>query len=155
MVISVLFDFILFCIKCIIGWVWCIFCWIFVIMCCCVFVGENGSCVSSLLISFWFIEIVIFGWVLDSLCIFNMFKWWDKSFFKISWYWVGCKFFFILWMLILGGGWCIVCSVLFREIWLLYMFFGSKLVNVFLFNNVKVCLVKLCSVSCFIFLVVG
>lgn len=154
-VIKVLFEFMLFCIRCIMGCVCCIFFWIFFIIFVWVLVGENGSWVSILLISGWLILIGILGCVLDNLCIFNIFKWCDNNFLRINWYWVGWSFFFILCILIFGGGWWIKWRVLLRLIWLLYIFLGSKLVSVFLFKSFSVWLVKLWRVSCLILFVVG
>lgn len=59
-VISVLLEFILFCIRCIIGIFSVILCLIFVIMCVCVFVGLNGKVVRSL---FFSVLLVFSGWV--------------------------------------------------------------------------------------------
>lgn len=154
-VIRVLFEFILFCIRCIIGCGCCIFCWILVIMCCWVLVGEKGKFFSSLLIKLLFMLMVIFGCVLFCCLIFSMFKCWVSNFFRIKCICVGCLLFFNCFIVMLGGGWWISFNVLVRFICWLYMLLGNKLFSVFLFSIVNVCLVRLCRVSCLMFLVVG
>lgn len=110
-VISVLLEFILFCIRCIIGIFSVILCLIFVIMCVCVFVGLNGKVVRSL---FFSVLLVFSGWVWKCcvlVCKVNMLRLCVSSFFRIRWCCVGCCLVFRLLSCSVGGGWCKVCNV--------------------------------------------
>lgn len=154
-VIKVLFEFILFCIKCIIGNGCCKLFLIFVMIWFCVLVGLKVKFVKNCCLSWlWGFKGIVFM-VCFFWCNFKRFKFCVSNFLNINCCWVGCIFCLRVVKLILFCGWCKVINVLVKFILVGWNCFGSNFFIGYFDNSVSVWLLSVWIDNCFSFLVIG